>query len=520
MIQRHSTASPPDKKQENKQPETGQPKVNYQYKDEPPPPAEVMEEADAKAAAKDEAEAVDISDYSGNTPEMAPLAIKQIFPETVYEFIKYTAAAQQVDPVMVALPVLSAMAACVGTSRVLRVNEAGWKEYACLWTVILAHSGSNKSAGHEMAVRPIVEADQQLIEEYEKALDDWEKEKSEAEKSNGPIPPPPNPNRLCVKNVTVEQISAILAKNPKGLLLQRNELSGWLESFTKYTGSTNQDEWLDFYNAVGGTIDRKTKNSEGKNTVCLKQPLVSITGTSQPVVLEKLLGVQSWSSGLAPRLIIAAPPRKLVPYRHPPAGREHYENYRYCITKVLDDLSGTFAELTLSPEADHIWIEDLHRRQSREYQTPEGSSRSSQLAKIRSLSLRWALVHFVFSQVMKGKPAFDCQIDKESMTAGVFLADWVERESARVVGILAKAPNEGVENIWLKTIVGAGQDGIDAGSFQRNHRSKKRPDYLENIEQAKATLARFVAKGWVQVFDWKPPRGPVQQRYRVFGSLL
>ena len=489
---------------------------------EPPvslPPPEVMDAADAEAQARDAAEAVDISDYSGRTPEMVPLAIKQIFPETVYEFINYTAAAQQVDPVMVALPVLSAMASSVGASRTLRVNEAGWKEYACLWTVILAHSGSNKSAGHEMAVRPIVEADHKLIQEYELNMEKWEKERAEKERKKEPIPPPPNPNRLCVKNVTVEMISAILSKNPKGLLLQRNELSGWLESFTKYTSGTNQDEWLDFYNAVGSTIDRKTKNDEGKNTICLKKPLVSITGTSQPIVLEKLLGVQSWSSGLAPRLIIAAPPRKLVPYRHPPAGKEHYENYRYCITKVLDNLSGTFAELSLSPEADEIFIDDLHRRQIREYQTPEGSTRSSQLAKIRSVSLRWALVHFVFSQVMRGRPSFDCQIDKESMTAGVFLADWVERESARVVGILAKAPNEGVENIWLKTIVGAGQDGIDAGTFQRNHRSKKRPDYLENIEKAKAILAGFVTKGWVQVFPWKPPRGPVQNRYRVFGSL-
>ncbi len=53
-----------------------------------------------------------------------------------------------------------------------------------------------------------------------------------------PPPPPRAPERprVCVSDATVEKLASLAAALPRGLLLQRDEIAGWLGAFDKYGG--------------------------------------------------------------------------------------------------------------------------------------------------------------------------------------------------------------------------------------------------------------------------------------------
>jgi hypothetical protein len=56
-----------------------------------------------------------------------------------------------------------------------------------------------------------------------------------------PMAPPPPPRaperpRVCVSDATVEKLAFLAAALPRGLLLQRDEIAGWLGAFDKYGG--------------------------------------------------------------------------------------------------------------------------------------------------------------------------------------------------------------------------------------------------------------------------------------------
>jgi hypothetical protein len=47
------------------------------------------------------------------------------------------------------------------------------------------------------------------------------------------VPREPKPRRHKTEDATVEKLSELLMENPRGILLHRDELSGWLRSLDK-----------------------------------------------------------------------------------------------------------------------------------------------------------------------------------------------------------------------------------------------------------------------------------------------
>jgi hypothetical protein len=68
---------------------------------------------------------------------------------------------------------------------------------------------------------------------YEKALTAWKRD-SKAGGDPPEKPAEPQAVRYVVSDTTVEALSPLLLANPRGLLLARDELAGWLGSFDKY----------------------------------------------------------------------------------------------------------------------------------------------------------------------------------------------------------------------------------------------------------------------------------------------
>jgi len=118
----------------------------------------------------------------------------------------------------------------------------------------------------------------------------------------------PVAERYIVSDTTVEAPAPILEARPRGVLLSRDELGGWIASFDQYKTRAGSDtaNWLSMHRAGPITIDRKT----GRRIIHVPRVAVSITGGIQPDVLRRALAGQHTENGLAARILFALPPKR------------------------------------------------------------------------------------------------------------------------------------------------------------------------------------------------------------------
>ena len=126
---------------------------------------------------------------------------------------------------------------------------------------------------------------------YQEALAEHKAKKKKATEGTCPDPgdPPLEPvlRRVVCSDVTIEKLADVLADNPRGVLVARDELAGWLGSYTRYKGKgggTDLPHWLEMFRAGTLVIDRKTAE---RRTVYVARAAASITGGIQPGVLAR-----------------------------------------------------------------------------------------------------------------------------------------------------------------------------------------------------------------------------------------
>ena len=120
-------------------------------------------------------------------------------------------------------------------------------ESSVVWAVPVADSGSLKTPAYDAATSALYECQGKALRQHDEAIADYEREsdrydadlrawKTSGRKAGQPMPEKPiepTARRCLVSDVTVEAIAAILGNNPRGVLLARDELSGWLGGFDR-----------------------------------------------------------------------------------------------------------------------------------------------------------------------------------------------------------------------------------------------------------------------------------------------
>jgi hypothetical protein len=92
------------------------------------------------------------------------------------------------------------------------------------------------------------------------------------------VPEEPVLRRYKTEDATVEKISEILLENPSGILVHRDELSGWLRSLDKQGREGDRAFYLEAWNGTGSfDVDRIGRGSLHVPALCL-----SILGSIQP----------------------------------------------------------------------------------------------------------------------------------------------------------------------------------------------------------------------------------------------
>ncbi len=381
-------------------------------------------------------------------PSWKPFPVAAL-PEPFRAYVADTAHARQWDPTAVALPLLAALAGTIGNARVVQIGR-DWLAPAVLWTVVVAPSGAVKSPPFRAALYPARKIDSDARQEWEEQHGDprsarmrhdaevaaWRKKKNGGDP---PAPMEPVP-RLLVEDATLQALAAVLAENARGVLLARDELSGWVRSFDQFTGAAGADlaRWLEIYGAGALRVDRK---ADGHTFV--RQAAVSITGTIQTAILPLVFGEQQQAAGLLARMLLAAPPepaRKWSAIRDAKKPDVSKLLRRFQSLRSLDLADdGKFpTALPLSPVAEGLYGDWFTAHDARRRKTEPGAWRSA-LSKLEEIPCRVALV-----LVLAGaeEPGAVEEVDGDTMRRAIELTNWFRAEGERVYSLLAETPQE------------------------------------------------------------------------------
>jgi hypothetical protein len=210
-------------------------------------------------------------------------------PEPIRKYISETAQALGCDPAYPALPALAAVASAIGNRRTIRLKRS-WEEPCILWSVIIGDSGTLKSPAYEKAVACLHRLQKQRNKEHKEAMANYRKETAKRKKAKGDgdagedeEPNVPTLSRVVCSDITVEKVAAVLDENPAGVLVARDELAGWIGSFTRYkgkSGGTDLPNWLEMNQAGTVIVDRRTGD---RQTIFVSRAAVSVTGGIQPL---------------------------------------------------------------------------------------------------------------------------------------------------------------------------------------------------------------------------------------------
>lgn len=277
------------------------------------------------------------------TAQAAPapaLPLGNVFPGGWAEWVSEAAEAAGAPPDYVAGALLSAGGSLIGNAR--WANPWGeWREPPALKVALIGRPSSNKSPGLDALVGPLNELEaaenadhaerrrewQTLATAAALRREAWQRDVKDAVKA-GHAPPrmpaeaeeptAPQRRRLVSTDPTVEKAARLSAANPRGLLLVRDELAGWMAGMDRYGaggGGSDRAFWLQAYGGRPWTPDRV---KDGDTEVSVPHLLWGIVGGIQPDRLASTL-LTGDDDGLAARFLYAWPePRKPVRPRPTP----------------------------------------------------------------------------------------------------------------------------------------------------------------------------------------------------------
>jgi len=236
-------------------------------------------------------------------PPALPL---DVFGPEWERWIVSAAEAAAAPPDYVALPLIAGASALIGHARWAQATP-GWSEPPHIWAASVGDSGSAKSPGADSLLRdvlPVIE--QRMLGDFPEKLREWkvaaeihglaqerwktDVRQAQTSRKAPPLPPAehlspePQAPRLRQSDVTVEKVATLLATAaPKGLLIVRDELAGWLLGLSAYNDA-GRAFWIEAYGGRSYRVERQ-KTPE---PIIVPRLAVAVTGTTQPERLAQM----------------------------------------------------------------------------------------------------------------------------------------------------------------------------------------------------------------------------------------
>jgi hypothetical protein len=354
-----------------------------------------------------------------------------VFPEPLKRLVEETSATMPCPPDYIGMGVIVVTASFIGPQRPIRIKR-GWDERAVIYGAIVGPTGSRKSPALEAAMTPARKHDRQLATEHEAVMRDYRERLRAAKK---PLDEdPPVPRQHVTTDTTVEALADVLAWNPRGVLVYRDELSGWVASLNQYKGGKGSDRqfWLSAWSCQDFTINRK-----GKPPLRIVRPFPPVIGNIPPDMLGELADRRGREDGFIDRILFAYPEPILVKWTDKTVNPKLEGAYAEACLKIGRLPNATLA-LTPPAQAEFAAWYDEHNRS---HNGPAGpwAKMDGYCARLANIlhHLRWA---FAGKEELKRLSAD--KVDVESVRGAIELIDYFKNHVRRAIGDM-RAGKEG-----------------------------------------------------------------------------
>jgi hypothetical protein len=448
----------------------------------------------------------------------------QFLPSSFCPMIEDLSERMQTPPDFAAANAIVALAGCVNRRAVIKPKrQDNWTVTPNLWGAIVAKPGYMKSPVSRAVVWPLLNVEQLWHLEHKAKLAEFEKEEEkmklchEAWKQSykravrkgepQPIAPDdslvrPGERRLLLTDSTFEKLHEILADNPAGVLIVRDELTGWLADLDKPGRESERQFYLQAWNGDGHfNVDRI-----GRGTIHVPAVCVSLLGNIQPArlrnYLQDTLAGGPTDDGLIQRFQILVWPDTDPAWQliDRPPNATAIATVEKVFSKLLELSADDPVRLSFDPEAQElffIWLSKLEEKVREEHGLHPAVV--AHLAKYRSLLPSLAGIFELADRAANAELAAETFITREHAEQAVALCEYLESHAKRMYGCLVSpemaAARELARHLALGELPGT---FTTRDVYRRGWTGLAQPDHVRNA------LELLADSGWVRQLEIVP----------------
>jgi len=429
-----------------------------------------------------------------------------VLPTAFRHLVEVGARAIHCPPDFLAVPLLVALGVAIGTTRAIEIKP-GWHEYARLWAAIVAKPGDKKSPALDLVTHSLQERQRLLASEYREALAAHDKDSNE---------PTPTMQQIITTDATIEALADLLQANPRGVLLHRDELTGWALSMGQYKASKSADRanWLSLWNGAPIIVNRRSRGA----ALFVDTPFVGVVGAIQPDVLNDLADERGREDGFIHRILFSYPqpmPRKWTDASVSPevltAASDAFDRLWNLQAATSPDGATKPAVLPFTHDAKQLWREWITGHYYEQDASDFPDSLRGPWAKLEGYTARFALIMQMARVACGEDDASQYEIDATSMAAAAELADYFKSHARRVYVYLQATPEDKRALSALAWIRRQAGQSVTAREALHAHLGGVR-----TADEAKRLLHDLAERGYGQEEETKSTRGPAGLRLTLY----
>lgn len=408
-----------------------------------------------------------------------------------------------------------------------------WLEYPNLWGMVVGRPSLMKSPCIAQAISPLDRLVSDANRNFKQQLEYFEHQKAIAKVAKEvyferlkkavragndtdpliaemPFAAPPVHRRFTTQDGTTEKIGEILVDNPRGILISRDELSGWWRSLDKTGREGDRSFFLESWNGKGSyTVDRI-----GRGTVEIAALCLSIFGALTPGPLSEYIYSANRAGigddGLIQRFQIAvypdAPGTWVDVDRFPDtaAKKRVFEIFNRLAENDLYPTAegGNPPALHFADDAQVLFTEWRYELETRLRGGKLPPSLESHLAKYRKMVPALALI---FHLIETADGTASGPVSARAMIQAAAWAEYLETHAVRIYGTAAAPEMEAARQLMHRIDTGDIQDGASLREIHRNQWHR-----LDNAEAVRGGLSVLVDYGWLRIDKTKTGGRPTE----------
>lgn len=225
------------------------------------------------------------------------------FPKEIRDYINACAEIFGTHPDYWAGALIAATALAIGDKLELKTK---YLNIPVLWLCIVGDVSSGKTEPLKQMLQPFKEIDRKSFQIYNQQKNDYERylklSKSERLKEGLSEMHKPDFFQYLLNDFTPEAMADVHRINNRGIMIERDELKGWLDDFGRYSKSGEQSNMLSTYNRYGITYNRK-----GSGVISIPKPAILVAGGMQPDLLPSLASDSRADNGFLSRMCFIYP---------------------------------------------------------------------------------------------------------------------------------------------------------------------------------------------------------------------